>query len=174
MLALLCAVLLVHAGNLAPIIVRGNRMYNSKTNERFFIRGIAYDYAVSDDNFDELKPILETNLKTMKGSFNTFRLYNVNPDKKYGKFMEYMDSIGVYVLIGASPFNDPYFTQYKYATITKDWGPDGESRKSNGQISLVKDQTKTCYPSLLLKYGKQVTPIKCLCYCLYSWLWLYS
>ncbi|ETV92482.1 hypothetical protein H310_13171 [Aphanomyces invadans] len=146
----------VEGGKLAPIIVRGNRMYNSETGERFFIRGITYDYDVSDANYDLSRPIIETNLKALIGSFNTFRLYNVNPDLKYDKFMKHMDSLGVYVLVSGSPANLDYYGDYKYSTITKTWSPDGTSVVENGVTKLQKDQTKTCYPALLLKYGKSI------------------
>ncbi|KAF0693403.1 Aste57867_15636 [Aphanomyces stellatus] len=147
---------LVDAGNLAPIIVRGNRMYNSQTNERFFIKGITYDYDVSDENYPKSKPIIMSNLKDIindKGkTFNTFRLYNANPSKTYDQFMTDMDALGIYVMISASPANDPYFGDYRYSTITKAWGPDGTQVGALAQ----KDQTKTCYPALLLEYGKML------------------
>ncbi|KAF0720109.1 Aste57867_551 [Aphanomyces stellatus] len=140
----------VHAGNLAPIIVRGNRMYNSQTHARFFIKGITYDYDVSDANYPKSKSIIESNLKDMIGSFNTFRLYNADPTRTYDQFMTHMDSLGVYVMISASPANLAYYGKYQFSTITKIWGPDGVQVGTQ----IQKDQTKTCYPALLLEYGK--------------------
>ncbi|KAF0693402.1 Aste57867_15635 [Aphanomyces stellatus] len=142
----------VYAGNLAPIIVRGNRMYNSQTHARFFIKGITYDYDVSDANYPKSKSIIESNLKDMIGSFNTFRLYNADPARTYDQFMAHMDSLGVYVLVSASPANLDYFGDYKFSTITKTWGPDG----AQVGTQIQKDQTKTCYPALLLEYGKRL------------------
>ncbi|CAK4084030.1 unnamed protein product [Aphanomyces euteiches] len=143
-------------GALAPIVVRGNRLYNSQTGERFFIRGITYDYDVSDKNYAASKSIIETNLKSMKGTFNTFRLYNANPERSYDQFMTHMASLGVYVMISASPANLDYYKPYQFATITKAWGPDGTAVVTNGVAQSQKDQTKTCYPSLLLEYGKKL------------------
>ncbi|OQS05029.1 glycoside hydrolase, partial [Thraustotheca clavata] len=144
---------MAEAGKLNPIIVRGNKMYDSKTGKRFFMRGITYDYDVSDDHYLAWsKSAIETALTPILGSFNTFRLYNVNPDKTYDQFMAHMDSLGVYVLISASPANVDYFGAYRYATITKTWGPDGTIVSGQTQ----KDQTKTCYPALLLYFGKAI------------------
>ncbi|OQR92695.1 glycoside hydrolase [Achlya hypogyna] len=151
--ALVAAALVAEAGKLNPIIVRGNKMYDSKTGTRFFMRGITYDYDVSDDHYNEWSKVaITTALAPIMGSFNTLRIYNVNPDKTYDQFMEHMDSIGVYVLISASPANVDYFGSYRYATITKSWGPDGAAVDG----ALQKDQTKTCYPALLLYFGKAI------------------
>ncbi|RHY49047.1 hypothetical protein DYB38_003053 [Aphanomyces astaci] len=152
----LCGAAVAEGGNLAPIIVRGNRMYNSVTGERFFIRGITYDYDVSDANYDLSKPIIESNLKALIGSFNTFRLYNADPTRTYDKFMKHMDTLGVYVIVAASPANLDYYGKYKYSTITKIWSPDGSTVIEDGVTKIQKDQTKTCYPALLLEYGKRL------------------
>ncbi|KDO24506.1 hypothetical protein SPRG_10322 [Saprolegnia parasitica CBS 223.65] len=150
---LLTAAVVADAAKLNPIIVRGNKMYDSKTGKRFFMRGITYDYDVSDDHYATWSKVaIETALAPIMGSFNTFRLYNVNPDKTYDQFMEHMESIGVYVMIAASPANVEYFGPYRYSTITKGWGPDGAVVAGQTQ----KDQTKTCYPALLLYYGKLI------------------
>ncbi|KAG9400301.1 hypothetical protein AC1031_010519 [Aphanomyces cochlioides] len=152
--ALLCSG--VNGAAMAPIIVRGNRMYNSQTGERFFIRGITYDYDVSDTNYAVSKPIIEANLKSMLGTFNTLRLYNANPERSYDQFMTHMASLGVYVMISASPANLDYYKPYQFATITKTWSPDGSTVVVDGVTQTQKDQTKTCYPALLLEYGKKL------------------
>jgi len=131
---------------IGPVIVRGNKMYDTSTGNRFFIQGITYDYDVSDDTYDTNgKPAITANLKGLEGSFNTFRLYNVNPDKTYDKFMTHMQQLGVFVLVSASPANEDYYGDYRYSTITKDLRPDGTSKGG-----------ATCYPALLLNYGKKV------------------
>ncbi|KAG9400302.1 hypothetical protein AC1031_010520 [Aphanomyces cochlioides] len=127
-------------GALAPIVVRGNRMYTSQTGERFFMRGITYDYDVNDKNYAASKSIIENNLKRISTRFDcTMPTRN---DR-------------VYVMISASPANLDFYKPYQFATITKAWGPDGTAVVTNGVVQTQKDQTKTCYPSLLLEYGKK-------------------
>lgn len=173
------------------VIVRGNKMYNHKSGERFFIKGVrfvafclvlgmylqficatvckcthvsaaldslviqmTYEYAVSDTYYNQYsKQVIAENLKGL--DFNTLRVYNINPDESYKSFMSDMAALGVYVLVSASPDNDEYFGKYRFSTITKARGPDGKVvTNSNGAKSV--DQTETCYPALLLEYGKKV------------------
>ena len=57
--------------------------------------------------------------------------------------------------MAASPANDPYFGEYRYATMRKDIGPTGKiSTNGDGKKSL--DQTESCYPAKLLEYGKKI------------------
>ncbi|TMW60613.1 hypothetical protein Poli38472_000655 [Pythium oligandrum] len=139
----------VEASN-GAIIVRGNKMYNEKTGERFLMKGMTYEYAVSDKYYAKYsKETIATNLKGLK--FNTLRVYNINPEESYKEFMTDMEKLGVYVLVAASPDNSEYFGKYRYAPIRKDLGPDGPVT-GKGQT----DNGETCYPSLLLEYGKKI------------------
>lgn len=115
---------------------------------------MTYEYAVSDTYYNKYsKKVIAENLKGL--DFNTLRVYNINPDESYKDFMTDMAALGVYVLVSASPDNDEYFGKYRYSTITKALGPDGEVTTSKDGTKTV-DQTKTCYPALLLEYGKKV------------------
>ncbi|DBA03226.1 TPA: hypothetical protein N0F65_011585 [Lagenidium giganteum] len=135
------------------IMIRGNKMYNSKTGERFMLKGMTYEYAVSDEYYE--KNSKDVIAKTLKGlDFNTLRLYNANPDSSYKLFMNDMAALGVYVMVSASPDNDPYYGKYRYSTITKKLGPNGKVSSSGGVKTV--DITNTCYPALLLEYGKKV------------------
>lgn len=135
------------------VIVRGNKMYNSVTGERFLIKGMTYEYAVSDEYYDKYsKAVIEKSLKGL--DFNTLRIYNVNPDASYKKFMNDMAKRGVYIMVSASPDNDEYYGKYRWSTIQKDLGPEGEIVEEGGIKKL--DRTKTCYPALLLEYGKKI------------------
>lgn len=137
----LCAVPTVSASH-GVIIPRGNKLYNAKTGERFMIKGMTYEYAVSDKYYTQYsKSAIATNLKGL--SFNTLRVYNINPDESYALFMADMEALGVYVLIAASPDNSEYFGKYQYATMRKDLPPESTSGD-------------TCYPALLLEYGKKI------------------
>uniref|UniRef100_K3W729 EGF-like domain-containing protein n=1 Tax=Globisporangium ultimum (strain ATCC 200006 / CBS 805.95 / DAOM BR144) TaxID=431595 RepID=K3W729_GLOUD len=157
-LMVLALALMAHSSEAAAvdgvIRVRGNKMYNSKTGERFFIKGMTYEYAVSDTYYNQYsKAIIAKNLKGL--NFNTLRVYNINPDESYKDFMTDMAALGVYVLVSASPDNDEYFGKYRYSTITKALGPDGKVTTSSNGVKTV-DQTETCYPALLLEYGKKI------------------
>merc|ERR1712137_591289 len=100
------------------IIVRGNKLYNANTGERFFIKGLTYEYAVSDEYYDKYsKATIAENLAGLQ--YNTLRLYNINPESSYKKFMADMAKLGVYVMVSASPDNDAYYGKYRYSTITK-------------------------------------------------------
>ncbi|TDH64793.1 uncharacterized protein CCR75_002137 [Bremia lactucae] len=135
------------------IIVRGNKLYNAKTGERFFMKGLTYEYAVSDEYYDKYsKAVIEENLAGLE--FNTLRLYNIHPGSSYKKFMDDMAKLGVYVMVSASPDNDEYYGKYRYSTITKKLSCTGKVSTSGGAKTV--DQTETCYPALLLEYGKKI------------------
>lgn len=129
----------VAASNLAPIIVRGNKLYNSDTKERFMITGTTYEYAIDDDYYDDFETALTDSLSELSGYYNTLRVYNVNPDNSYDKFMSLCDELGVYVIVSGVPANEEYFGDYRYSTMRKDLGPSGDTN---------------CYPAKLLYFGK--------------------
>lgn len=107
---------------------------------------------MSDTYYEQYsKDVIRTKLQGLE--FNAIRLYDVNPEQSYKKFMNDMAAMGVYVIVAASPDNNPYYGMYRYSTIDKRLGPNNA------------DYTKTCYPALLLQYGKKVRcslPRKCL------------
>lgn len=142
--------------SLDPILIRGNKMFNSDSGERFYMKGITYGYAVDDEYYDKYgRTVIDKHMASLKGHYNTIRVYNINPDMSYAKFMRHMDDIGVYVLVSAAPANDPYFGSYRYATMRKDLGANGVIKTdSDGKKSL--DLTESCYPALLLEYGKRI------------------
>ncbi|KAI9907291.1 hypothetical protein PsorP6_004172 [Peronosclerospora sorghi] len=135
------------------IIVRGNKLYHASTGERFFIKGLTYEYAVSDEYYDKYsKATIAENLAGLQ--YNTLRLYNINPDSSYKNFMDDMAKLGVYVMVSASPDNDAYYGKYRYSTITKKLSCSGKVTTTDGAKTV--DQTETCYPALLLEYGKKI------------------
>ncbi|EQC29604.1 hypothetical protein SDRG_12611 [Saprolegnia diclina VS20] len=143
LLVLLPALAVNLASALAPIIVRGNYMYNSETGDRFFMRGMTYEYDVSDDNYaTKSKAAIARAVTDFNGTLNTLRIYNVNPEKSYKDFMADMEAEGIYVMVAASPSNVDYFGSYMYSTITKNLAAD--------------TMPMSCYPSYLLNYGKRI------------------
>ncbi|TMW57478.1 hypothetical protein Poli38472_003403 [Pythium oligandrum] len=122
------------------IVVRGNKLFNAKTGERFILKGMTYEYAVHDDNYEKYsKAIIDKHLADV--NLNTLRLYDINPDLSYEKFMTDMAKRGVYVVVGGTPDNNDYYTKYRYATLKKGTGPD---------------EGETCYSPVLLEFGKKV------------------
>lgn len=129
------------ASGMNPIIVQGNKLYDSGTGERFFLHGITYAYAMDDDTYDKHgKKVIENYISSLK--YNVIRLYNLNPDLSYEKFMTKMEEKGVYVVVSAVPGDDTYFEDWKYATLNAGEGPDGDFGG--------------CYPAKLLEFGKSI------------------
>mmetsp|Transcript_102509 Transcript_102509/g.295098 ORF Transcript_102509/g.295098 Transcript_102509/m.295098 type:complete len:684 (+) Transcript_102509:107-2158(+) len=109
-----------------PIVIKGNFMYNSRTGDRFFAKGVAYnprnivfdpklmkhgnctpgtpveeklDYA-DDPTVDELESMWKPALNAIADlGANTVRLYNIDPQASHDKFMNFAASLGLYVII---------------------------------------------------------------------------
>nr|CCA14303.1 glycoside hydrolase putative [Albugo laibachii Nc14] len=133
------------------ILVRGNGLYNGVSGERFFLKGLTYDYAVSDEYYTKYsKDAIASNLKDLE--YNTLRIYNVNPDSSYKLFMADMAKLGLYIVVSGTPDDSTYYGKYRYATMAKHSGPTGTVDPDTGKI----DKSHTCYPTLLLEYGKRI------------------
>lgn len=98
---------------LAPIITKGNKLFDSVTGLEFRIKGMAYYprpnsgklAGVSNYDWaaDEHEAVWKPHLETMKDlGVNTIRLYSVDPSKSHDKFMCACSEAGIYVLIGLS------------------------------------------------------------------------
>lgn len=112
---------------------------------------MTYDYAVSDEYYTKYsKEAIASNLKDLE--FNTMRIYNVNPDSSYKLFMADMAKLGLYVIVSGTPDESSYYGKYRYATMSKRSGPTGTVDSDTGKI----DTKHTCYPTLLLEYGKRI------------------
>ncbi|DBA00066.1 TPA: hypothetical protein N0F65_003732 [Lagenidium giganteum] len=111
--ALLVAMACLQTTNawLDPIVIKGNRFFNSKTGVEFRMKGMAYyprpnagnlsdvnnyDWA-ADTHEDVWKPHLEV-MKDL--GVNVIRLYSVDPTTSHDKFMCACSEAGIYVLIG--------------------------------------------------------------------------
>ncbi|KAG6617172.1 uncharacterized protein IUM83_04595 [Phytophthora cinnamomi] len=96
---------------LAPIVAKGNKLFDSETGLEWRVKGMAYyprpnsgeladvsnyDWA-SDDHEDVWKP----HLQVMQDlGVNTVRLYSVDPSKSHDKFMCACSQAGIYVSVG--------------------------------------------------------------------------
>lgn len=124
-------VLLAHFGlALNPIVIKGNYMYDSVTKARFLIKGV--DYApdlFSYETKEFLSPEGEDHISDDKQKFwqrdipflqqlgvNAVRIYNVDPAKQHGRFMDEMNTLGIYVLIPATTTFGPGVLQSNLAS----------------------------------------------------------
>jgi len=109
-----------------PIVIKGNMLFDSKTGQRFFSKGVAYnprnfrfDYVqkkvgecksgepdiaplayAADPTADELESLWSQALEGIAAmGANTVRLYNIDPEISHKKFMDKAASLGLYVII---------------------------------------------------------------------------
>ncbi|RLN72394.1 hypothetical protein BBJ28_00011085 [Nothophytophthora sp. Chile5] len=96
---------------LAPIVAKGNKLFDSDTGLEFRIKGMAYyprpnagelaDVGNYDWAADEHEAVWTPHLEVMKDlGVNTIRLYSVDPSKAHDKFMCACSEAGIYVSVG--------------------------------------------------------------------------
>jgi hypothetical protein len=97
----------------APIVTKGNKLFDSATGVEFRIKGMAYYPRPNVGNLsvvtgydfttDDYEAIWKPHLEIMKDlGVNTIRLYSVDPGKSHDKFMCAASDAGIYVLVGMS------------------------------------------------------------------------
>lgn len=118
-LRLLWLCLLSFSMGLDPIVLKGNQLYNSRTKERFYLKGVAYSpdlYAnvtcggtavnsiPGEDHFtDEKEPYWSKDIPLLQAlGINSVRLYNVDPSKNHDKFMAALESAGIYAVVSST------------------------------------------------------------------------
>lgn len=101
---------------LNPIVIKGNFLYDSVTKARFMIKGIDYapdlysyeaDQMLSPEGEDHIsddkQEIWQRDVPYLSAlGINAIRIYNVDPAKPHGMFMDQMNQLGIYVLIPAT------------------------------------------------------------------------
>ncbi|KAF2646783.1 hypothetical protein P280DRAFT_416356 [Massarina eburnea CBS 473.64] len=101
--AVIAPVLAASKGNLTPIQVKGNAFY--KGDERFYVRGVAYQPGGAADAQD---PLLDTeSLKRDIANFkdlgiNTVRIYTIDNSKNHDEGMKMLDDAGIYLALDAN------------------------------------------------------------------------
>lgn len=131
LLPLLAASSIVSAA-LNPITVKGNAFYDSKTNKRFFIKGVDYLPGGSSDFSDPLLnvDICKRDIAYFKDlGLNAIRVYSVDNAGDHSECMKLLDDAGIYLILDvntpknsinrASPaysYNTAYL-QHIFATI---------------------------------------------------------
>ncbi|KAF2125282.1 glycoside hydrolase family 72 protein [Dothidotthia symphoricarpi CBS 119687] len=90
-------------GNLTPITVRGNAFFAG--NERFYIRGVAYQPGGAADAKDPLLDLesLERDVANFKElGINTIRIYTIDNSKNHDEGMKMLDDAGIYLALDAN------------------------------------------------------------------------
>ncbi|KUF87624.1 hypothetical protein AM587_10011040 [Phytophthora nicotianae] len=96
---------------LAPIVAKGNKLFDSETGLEFRIKGMAYyprpnsgemaDVTNYDWAADEHEDVWKPHLEVMQDlGVNTIRLYSVDPSVSHDKFMCACSQAGIYVSVG--------------------------------------------------------------------------
>lgn len=87
-----------------PIVIKGNAFFDSKTNERFYIRGVDYQPGGSSSSRD---PLADDNCKNDIPLFkelgiNAIRVYQVDNAADHSKCMKALDEAGIYLILDAT------------------------------------------------------------------------
>jgi len=109
------AIMATAVAALDPIVVKGQKFFNSKTGAQFFMKGIAYQQDLIHVDPSAMKkgqryvdPI--TNLKQLKTDIpyleeletNTIRVYAIDPEEDHDAAMKLLDDAGIYVIADLS------------------------------------------------------------------------
>lgn len=129
-LALLSAATAVQALN--PITVNGNAFYDSKTNDRFYIRGVDYLPGGSSNFSDPLADpeVCKRDIPYFQDlGLNTIRVYSIDNSADHDECMAALDEAGIYLILDvntpknsinranpANSYNTAYL-QHVFATI---------------------------------------------------------
>ncbi|CAI5718601.1 unnamed protein product [Hyaloperonospora brassicae] len=95
----------------APIVTKGNKLFDSKTGVEFRMKGMAYYPRPNDGRMatvgnydwaaDKHEDVWQPHLEVLKDlGVNTIRLYSIDPGTSHDKFMCACSEAGIYVLVG--------------------------------------------------------------------------
>lgn len=92
-----------NAQQIDTIIVHGDKFYNNRTREPFFIKGVAYqpreNGKIYDPVTDSRHSAWERDLALWKElGVNTVRIYEIDPTKSHDKFMKAAADAGIYLM----------------------------------------------------------------------------
>ncbi|KAF2685093.1 glycoside hydrolase family 72 protein [Lentithecium fluviatile CBS 122367] len=91
------------SGALEPVTVKGNAFYRG--NERFYIRGVAYQPGGAADAKDPLLDLetLKTDVENFKDlGVNTIRIYTIDNSKNHDEGMQMLADAGIYLALDAN------------------------------------------------------------------------
>lgn len=90
-------------GNLTPVTVKGNAFFAG--DERFYVRGVAYQPGGAADAKDPLLdiPSLKRDVANFKSlGINTIRVYTIDNSKNHDEGMKMLDDAGIYLALDAN------------------------------------------------------------------------
>ncbi|KAJ4293369.1 hypothetical protein N0V90_008651 [Kalmusia sp. IMI 367209] len=90
-------------GNLTPVTVRGNAFYAG--DERFYMRGVAYQPGGASDAKDPLLDLdnLKRDIENFKDlGINTIRIYTIDNSENHDEGMALLDEAGIYLALDAN------------------------------------------------------------------------
>jgi len=90
-------------GNLQPVTVKGNAFFRG--NERFYVRGVAYQPGGAADAADPLLDLdgLKRDVANFKSlGINTIRIYTIDNSKNHDEGMKLLDDAGIYLALDAN------------------------------------------------------------------------
>lgn len=93
---------LLVAADIAPIVVKGNAFYKENSDERFYIKGVAYQPGGASKLFDPLADtdVCKRDIKYFKElGINTIRVYSIDNTADHDECMEELADAGIYLIL---------------------------------------------------------------------------
>ncbi|TPX48189.1 hypothetical protein SeLEV6574_g02175 [Synchytrium endobioticum] len=89
---------------LNPIVIKGNKLFDSITQDQFFIRGVAYQPLLNGKIIDPIsnarRDVWRRDLELMKDlGVNVVRVYEVDADVEHDEFMKEIEANQIYLLL---------------------------------------------------------------------------
>ncbi|KAF3985267.1 hypothetical protein FT663_00422 [Candidozyma haemuli var. vulneris] len=108
--------LLAVAADIVPIVTKGNAFYKDGTDERFYIKGVAYQPGGASNLYDPLSDpdVCKRDIKYFKElGVNTIRVYSIDNTGDHDECMEALADAGIYLILD---------TNIPHASIARDDG----------------------------------------------------
>jgi len=131
----------IESKDLAPIVIKAYKFFNSQTEENILIKGIDYyprpnTGRLDDNNLDffteKHRHVWERDIPQFQAlGVNAIRLYSVDPDQDHSAFMCALNAAGIYVLVELASGKQP-------------------------NCAILSDEAPACYPNRLKTRGEKI------------------
>lgn len=94
--------LLVLAADIEPIVVKGNAFFKKDSDERFYMKGVAYQPGGTSNLYDPLSDpdVCKRDIKYFKElGINTIRVYSIDNTGDHEECMKALADAGIYLLL---------------------------------------------------------------------------
>ncbi|KAK9472719.1 Glucanosyltransferase-domain-containing protein [Dipodascopsis tothii] len=104
------------AATLSPIVTYGNAFFDSKTGDRFYIRGV--DYQPPNEAGETIDPLADSDvcgrdIPVLEAlGINTIRVYNVDNSADHSDCMKQLDDAGIYLVLDVSTADQAISREY--------------------------------------------------------------